>query len=129
MIEASKELIKRVNELKRQVFFEIFELVGRVFIIIDYDENVVIGKRGFLPEEKQRGLVLVFNTRMKFQWNEDALTATLIFGNRAEDCYIPINVITGVFSPDLRVHFTAPIFKTEFKETKVISLSEIRKKK
>ncbi|MGC8937897.1 MAG: hypothetical protein ACP5KH_02755, partial [Thermodesulfovibrio sp.] len=77
MIEFTDELIKKLNELKKQTFFDLLELAGRVFIIVDYDESVVIGKRGFLPEEKERGLVLVFNSRMKFSWENDAITATL----------------------------------------------------
>lgn len=111
MTEFTNELINRVNALKKYIFFEILELAGRAFIIVDYDENVVIGKRGFLPEEKERGLVLVFNSKMKFNWNEDAITATLVFGNTPEKCYIPINAIAGVFSPDLRVQLAVPVFK------------------
>lgn len=144
MIELTDELIKRLNELKKHTFFELLELAGRVFIVVDYDENVVIGKRGFLPEEKERGLVLVFNQRMKFQWSEDALTATLVFGNIPEKCYIPVNSIAAIFSPDLRVQLTVPIFKlskqeettkTEEETSKkdknlnVINISELRKKK
>jgi len=144
MIDLSEELIKRLNELKKQTFFELINLAGRVFIIVDYDENVVIGKRGFLPEEKERGLILVFNQKMNFQWNDDALTATLVFGNTPEKCYIPINYIAGVFSPDLRVQLNVPVLKfsnnTESserveensqkkKDSKIIDLSKLRKKK
>lgn len=146
MIELSEELIKRLNELKKYTFFEILELVGRVFIIVDYDENVVIGKRGFLPEEKERGLVLVFNSKMKFSWDNDAISATLVFGNTPEKCYIPINAIAGVFSPDLRVQLNVPIFKLpkekekqgdssdspkmeKEKKGKVIDITKLRKKK
>jgi hypothetical protein len=116
VIEFTNELINRVNALKKYTFFEILEFAGRVFIIVDYDESVVIGKRGFLPEEKERGLVLVFNNRMKFNWDEDAITATLVFGNTPEKCYIPINAIAGVFSPDLRVQLAVPVFKSKIKD-------------
>jgi len=144
MIDLSEELIKRLNELKKQTFFELINLAGRVFIIVDYDENVVIGKRGFLPEEKERGLVLVFNHKMKFHWSDDALTATLVFGNTPEKCYIPVNSIAGVFSPDLRVQLNVPVFKSykpletsemakdssqKKKDARIINLSKIRKKK
>lgn len=110
-MEISDDLIKRLNDLKKYTFFEIIELAGRVFIIVDYDESVVIGKRGFLPEEKERGLVLVFNSKMKFSWDNDGISATLVFGNSAEKCYIPVSAIAGVFSPDLRIQLTTPIFK------------------
>lgn len=146
MIDLSDDLIKKLNALKKHIFFEILELAGRVFIIVDYDESVVIGKRGFLPEEKERGLVLVFNSKMKFNWDNDAITATLVFGNTPEKCYIPINTIAGVFSPDLRIQLAVPVFrfKTEKdslllhqsdKENKkcnmenVIDITKLRKKK
>lgn len=146
MIDLSDDLIKKLNDLKKHIFFEILELAGRVFIIVDYDESVVIGKRGFLPEEKERGLVLVFNSKMKFNWDNDAITATLVFGNTPEKCYIPINTIAGVFSPDLRIQLAVPVFrfKTEKdslllhqsdKENKkcnmenVIDITKLRKKK
>lgn len=145
MIEPSSELIKRLNELKKHTFFEILELAGRVFIIVDYDEKVVIGKRGFLPEEKERGLILVLNQRMKFIWEDDAITATLVFGNTPEKCYIPVNTIAGVFSPDLRIQLTVPVLKEinkkeDTKESlssqdnvenkgKIINITEMRKKK
>lgn len=111
MIKITDELIKRLNKLKEQTFFEILELAGRVFIIVDHDETVLIGKRGFLPEEMERGLVLVFNKKMKFQWDEEAITANLVFGNNPEKCYIPINSIAAIFSPDLRVQLTLPVLK------------------
>ncbi|WP_353683784.1 ClpXP protease specificity-enhancing factor SspB [Thermodesulfovibrio sp. 3907-1M] len=144
MIEFTDELIRRLNDLKRQTFFDLLELAGRVFIVVDYDESVVIGKRGFLPEEKERGLILVFNSRMKFNWENDAITATLVFGSTPEKCYIPVNAIAAVFSPDLRVQLSVPVVKKTNKEEqinetskqsdmedkgKVIDITKLRKKK
>ncbi len=141
MIEISQELIKRLNELKKHIFFEILNLAGRVFIIVDYNENVVIGKRGFLPQEKERGLILVFNSKMNFTWDENALHATLFFGNSPEKCYIPIDFIAGVFSPDLRIQLTVPVLKKleqiednttansqEKDKEKIIDIKKLRKK-
>lgn len=138
MMPQYEELINKINELKKHTFFEILNLVGRVFIIVEYDENVVIGKRGFLPQEKERGLVLVFNNKMNFVWDKDAITATLVFGNMPEKCYIPINAIAAVFSPDLRIQLTVPVFKMlrqekdsptqETKDGKIIDITKLRKK-
>lgn len=142
MIEIKDEIINRINALKKYTFFEIIDLAGRVFIIVDYDESVVIGKRGFLPEEKQRGLVLVFNNRMNFTWDDKAITATLVFGNSPENCFIPLNAIAGIFSPDLRIQLTVPVLKKieniesqslnqpkNKKKGKIINLNKMRKKK
>ncbi len=143
IMELSGDLIRKLNELKKHTFFEILELAGRVFIIVDYDENVIIGKRGFLSEEKERGLVLVFNNKMKFSWDDNSISATLVFGSSPEKCYIPVNAIAGVFSPDLRIQLAVPAFKTIEKNTedssvpsqsgkdegKIIDLKKLRKKK
>ncbi|GAB6182953.1 ClpXP protease specificity-enhancing factor SspB [Thermodesulfovibrio hydrogeniphilus] len=145
MINISEELIRRLNELKKKTFFEILDLVGRVFIVVDYDERVVIGKRGFLSEEKERGLVLVFNNNMKFDWHDEAITATLVFGNTPEKCYIPIDAIATVFSPELRVQLNVPVFRLQAQEIvkqdteeeaekdegdkKIIDITKMRKKK
>jgi len=61
MIESSGELIKKLNELKKYTFFEILELSGRVFIIVDYDENVVIGERGFFCKRKKKEGLCLFS--------------------------------------------------------------------
>ncbi len=145
MINITQELINRLNELKKQTFFELLNLAGRVFIVVDYDERVVIGKRGFLEEEKERGIVLVFNNKMKFQWDEGAITATLVFGNTPQKCYIPIDAIATVFSPDLRVQLNVPVFRFQAQEIikhktaeetekergdkKIIDITKMRKKK
>ena len=145
MINISEELIKRLNKLKKNTFFEILDLVGRVFIVVDYDERVVIGKRGFLPEEKERGLVLVFNNKMKFDWDDEGITANLVFGNTPEKCFIPIDSIATVFSPEIRVQLNTPVFRIQAQEIikqdteektekedsdkKIIDITKMRKKK
>ncbi|MEW5767564.1 MAG: hypothetical protein AB1797_08045 [bacterium] len=94
-----------LNELKANIFYEILELVGRVFIVVRYSDNVNLGKRGFLPEEKENGLVLVFNSQMKFVWGEAGIEAALVFGNSLQRCFIPEDDIVAVYSPELKVQF------------------------
>lgn len=136
-------VIQKINELKKQIFLELIDIVGRVYIVVAYSDDVVIGKRGFLPQEKEKGLVLVFNSTMKFQIDDYAITATLIFNNKPEKCYIPLNAITSIFSPEVAVQLITPKFKTkpekhgyeekpaitEKDDKKIVNLSEIRKKK
>jgi hypothetical protein len=95
-----------LQELKKQIFFEMLDLAGRVFVLVRHSDNVLIGKRGFLPEEKEKGLVLVFNKEMNFQWDESGISARLIFGATPEHCFIPNDDILSVFSPELFAHFT-----------------------
>ncbi len=93
-------------QVKKDVFFGLLDAAGRVFVLIEYGEDVLIGNRGFLPEEREKGLVLVFNRRMQFGWSDDSLTATLVFGTLAEKCVIPSGRIRAVFSPELNTQLS-----------------------
>ena len=82
------------------------DLVGRVFILVSYSPGVIIGKRGFLQEEKEKGIVLVFNRRMNFEWGADGISAKLVFGAVTHQCFIPLKEIISIFSPELSAHFS-----------------------
>ncbi len=99
-------MAQNLDELKKQIFFELLDLAGRVFVLVRHSDDVVIGKRGFLPEEMEKGLVLVFNKKMHFQWDEPGITAKLGFGATQEQCFIPVDDILSVFSPELLAQFT-----------------------
>ena len=99
-------MARNLTDLKKHVFFELLDLSGRVFIHVRYSDDVLIGERGFLAEEKEKGLVLVFNAKMKFEWNEQGISAALGFGTRTEKCFIPPESIISVFSPDLNAQFS-----------------------
>ncbi len=92
--------------LKKKVFFEMLKLAGRVFILVEDSRDVVIGKRGFLPAEKEKGLVLVFNGKMNFEWDDSGISAHLVFGSTPEKCFIPHDSIVSVFSPELSAQFS-----------------------
>ncbi len=94
-----------LNDLKKQVFYELLNLAGRVFIQTRHSKKVIIGNRGFLPEEKEKGIVLVFNRQMNFGWDDDGISATLVFGSNKEKCFIPADEILSIFSPELNAQF------------------------
>lgn len=96
-----------LNALKKHVFFEFMSLAGRVFVLVRYSENVVLGNRMFTAEEKENGIVLVFNLKMNFMWDEYGITATLVFGTSPQKCFIPANDIEVIYSPDLKAQFMA----------------------
>jgi hypothetical protein len=102
----SESVTERLNELKRHTFYEILDLQGRVFVFIKYSEDVIIGRRGFLAEEKENGLILVFNRHMNFQWTDKGITASLIFGSSVEKCFIPSLNIISVYSPELNLQLS-----------------------
>jgi len=94
-----------INNLKKTVFYDLLDIAGRVFIVVRYSENVVIGTRGFLPDEKENGLVLVFNPRMNFRWENDAIHATLSFKSSPQKCHIPADDIIAIYSPEVQAQF------------------------
>jgi hypothetical protein len=119
---------RNLQELKKQIFFEMLDLAGRVFILVRHSDNVVIGKRGFLPEEKEKGLVLVFNKEMNFQWDQSGISAKLVFGATAEHCFIPDDDILSVFSPELLAHFTVSPDERHSSDTTLSRTAEPQRK-
>jgi hypothetical protein len=100
------------NQLKylQNLFYDLLNDFGRVYIVIKYSENTTIGNRGFTEEEKKNGLVLIFNLKnhKNLQWNEDGSIITALgFGaaNRSEKCHLHADDIVSVFSPDARVKY------------------------
>lgn len=100
-------MAETLEELKKQVFYDILNIAGRVFIAIAYSDAVMIGRRGFLPEEKEKGLILVFNNKMNFSWDNYGISTTLAFGQTPEKCFIPQESIMTIFSPELNAQFSA----------------------
>ena len=96
---------ERIEDLKRHIFYELLDMAGRVMVLVKYSPDVVIGNRGFVGEEKETGIILVFNPKMKFTWDEFGITATLVFGSTPQKCFIPAGSITAVYSPELNAQF------------------------
>lgn len=141
------------NQLRyfQNLFYDLMNDYGQVYIVVKYSENSTIGKRGFTEEEKKKGLVLIFNQRnyKDLQWAEDgSIIAKLGFGgnNRPEKCFLHCDDIVSVFSPDARIKFdrwdvwvtedsqndpkSSEISKEEdFSERKIISLNSFKKNK
>lgn len=100
-----------VNTLKRYIFYEFLNLIGRVYILVRHSDNVVLGNRGFLDDEKEKGLILVFNTRIPLTWDEYGITATLVFGTSPQRCFIPADDVVAVYSPELNAQFITSPFQ------------------
>ncbi len=107
------EIDPSLDTLKQHVFFELMNIAGRVYIIVRYSERVKLGNRGFTEEEKEKGIVLVFNHAMNFRWEDGAITARLSFGTTVERCFIPSEDIVVVFSPDIDVRLIVGDKKVE----------------
>ena len=107
----------RIQELIKHIFFDVLDIIGRVFVAVAYSDQVRIGARGFLPEEKEKGLILVFNNRMNFQWQETGIQASLVFSGTLQKCFIPISNIMAIYSPELRLQFVVEPFAFRQEET------------
>lgn len=94
-----------LNNLKKHVFFELLQLAGRAFVLVRFSEDVILGKRGFTAEEKENGIILVFNSKMNFTWDDYGITATLVFGTTPQKCFIPTDDIVAVYSSELNAQF------------------------
>lgn len=94
-----------LNDLKRHIFFDFMDKTGRAFVLVGYSENVVIGNRGFTKDERENGIILVFNSRMNFTWDDYGISATLVFGTSPQKCFIPHADISAVYSPELGAQF------------------------
>ncbi|VAX27584.1 hypothetical protein MNBD_NITROSPIRAE03-1693 [hydrothermal vent metagenome] len=137
-MEKREETDIRLNELKRHIFHELLDLAGRVFVVVRNAENVFIGNRGFLPEEEEKGLILVFNRGMKFTWDDHGIDARLVFGTTPQRCIVPAEHIMGVYCPELNTQFLSltdtgpePAIEStagEEKPSKVVKV-DFRKKK
>ncbi len=107
----------------QDLFYNILNDYGRVYILVKYSEKTIIGNRGFTDEEKKQGLVLVFNQRnhKNLKWeNDGSIITTLGFGvnNRQEKCFLYSNDIISVFSPDAKVSFSRMDFLSHDENTK-----------
>jgi len=92
----------------KNLFYDILNDFGRVFVVVRYSDRTVIGNRGFSDDEKEKGMILVFtlkNHRSLF-WNEDgSISVKLSFGvqNRLEECFLYCDDIVALYSPDARI--------------------------
>ncbi|MBA3070994.1 MAG: hypothetical protein FP829_02305 [Nitrospirae bacterium] len=100
------------NQLKylQNLFYDMMNDYGRVFVVVKQSERTVIGSRGFTDEEKENGLVLAFNSKnyKTLQWTEDgSIVTTLGFGsnNKVENCFLHADDIISVYSPDAKIKF------------------------
>jgi hypothetical protein len=101
-------MLPKMNALKKDVFYHMLDMAGRVFIVARFSENVMIGARGFTEEEKKNGIILVFNKSMNFSWDDAGITSSLVFGTSAQKCFIPVEDIVAIYSPELNSQFITP---------------------
>jgi hypothetical protein len=103
-------MMKSQIKYLQNLFYDLLNDYGEVFILVKHSNNSTIGNRGFTEEEKKKGMVLLFNNRnyKNLQWTEDgSIMTTLGFGvnNRPEKCFLHFDDIVSLFSPCAKVRF------------------------
>ncbi len=134
--------MKKQVKYLQQLFYDLWDDFGAVYLLVKYSSKSTIGRRGFTDEEKKRGLVLLFNnkTNTMLDWDDEGnLTCVLAFGAQKEDVFIHYDDLLGVFSQEAGVQYlrndmseesTAPPEDAGHGEdTHVVSLSTFKKRK
>jgi len=141
MLKGAKGSLTVKNQIKylKNLFYDLLNDYGKVYIIVKYSDLTTIGNRGFTAEEKEKGLVLVFtrNNHRRMHWTEEGnIIVAVSFGNnRLENCFIHHDDILALYSPDAMVKFDRwDILNIEEatkqpKEIKVITEDELHKNK
>ncbi|MCX7913943.1 MAG: hypothetical protein N2511_05095 [Thermodesulfovibrionales bacterium] len=101
--------MQELDNLKRHIFFEFLNLAGRVYILVKDSQRLFSERKNFIKEDKERGIVLVFNPGMNFVWDKEGIKATLIFDNHPIKCFIPPGDIILIFSPELDAQFATEL--------------------
>lgn len=100
--------MKKQVEYLQKLFYDLWNDFGKVYLLVRYSGNSVIGKRGFTEGEQKQGLVLVFNNRTnnRMEWDADGnVSCVLAFGAQREDVYLHHDDLLGVLSPEAGVQF------------------------
>lgn len=92
----------------QNLFYDLLNDYGRVFIVVKHSNRTTIGTRGFTEEEMKKGLILTFNNNnyKSLQWTEDGSIITSLgfgTGNKPENCFLHSDDIVAVYSPDAKV--------------------------
>jgi len=135
--------MKKQVKYLQNLFYDLLNDYGKVFIVVKYSDRTIIGERGFTEEEKEKGILLAFNRRnhRNLQWTKDgSIVAALGFGvnNKPENCFLHCDDIVSIYSPDAKVIFErwdAEDFPEESKKRKrpiegnIISLDRFKEQK
>lgn len=133
---------KQVAYLQK-IFYDLWNDFGSVYLVVKHSDRTVIGKRGFTDDEKQHGIVLVFNSRTnnKMEWDaEGNVSCVLAFGASREEVHLHHDDLVAVFSPEAAVQFLrndvareqpaeGPAGSGEGGGKQVVSLSRFKEKK
>jgi hypothetical protein len=92
---------------KKDILDIVFNYHEKFYIHVAPLPDVVIGKRGFVDQEQEHGIVLVFGNESykNFEWDEKNIYVSMKFSGVWEDLIIPIGAIQAVFDNPVNPNF------------------------
>jgi len=88
-----------MSKFKKQVLELLFDFYDKFYMHVVPAGDIHIGERGFLGNENEHGLVLVFSASSykNLRWDENALYANMRFSGKWESLVIPFQSVVTVF--------------------------------
>jgi hypothetical protein len=113
-----------MTKYKKEILDIVFNNYNKFYIHVAPLSDVVIGKRGFLDQEKDHGIVLVFGNESykNFEWDENNIYVSMKFSGVWEELIIPFGAIQAVFDNPVN-----PNFIFNFKVSEEINNQEDKK--
>lgn len=92
---------------KKQVLELLFDFYDKFYMHVVPAGDIRIGERGFIGNESEHGLVLVFSASSykNLRWDENALYADMRFSGKWESLVIPFKSVATVFDDPGKPNF------------------------
>jgi len=88
-----------MSKFKKQILELLFDFYDKFYMHVVPAGDIRIGERGFIGNESEHGLVLVFSASSykNLRWDENSLYADMRFSGKWESLAIPFQSIVTVF--------------------------------
>lgn len=99
-MKRSAKRIGKMKKLKKTVIAEAMETFGKIYIHSIPHQNLIIGERGLINNEKNNGIVLAIGSAScsEFRMEEDFIFAKLRFNGMWEDVFIPYEAVDAILN-------------------------------
>lgn len=94
-------------KFKKELLEKIIDNFEKFYIHVMPHKNLVIGNRGLIDQEKEKGLMLVFGlySYKEFRWDDENIYVSMRFSGVWEYLIIPFESIVSVFDDPLNPNF------------------------
>ncbi|MGA1862892.1 ClpXP protease specificity-enhancing factor SspB [Deferribacter thermophilus] len=94
-------------KFKKDILEKVFDNFEKFYIHIMPHKNLIIGNRGLIDQEKEKGLMLVFGpySYKDFDWDDENIYVSMRFSGVWEFLTIPFDSIVSIFDDPLNPNF------------------------